>query len=471
MRVIKYAVVILFVLMIAVPVVTVNVTPDSISKIDNRALAKFPFGEGAPNGDLTTNIENYVQDRIGFRDKMILAFTMLNDNLFGEMVHPTYCYGKDGYIFLKMEANVQYGEFHEAFADMVKNIQTYCEERKVPFLFVFEPTKISVLTQYLPRGVNYDNRWGKRFLQALDERGVDYVDNTGLLIQKSLGGEAVFNQKYDAGHWNDLGAFYGVNNMLSALHNNVDAIHVNYIDEFNISERLETSLPVSAFPIHEYVPSFSFKNISDENKTKAYIDEVERNPRYRGFSYFVNKERRKQGSPKVLVFQGSYMNGKGNKYLRNSLGEYIAVHNYQNVINFPYYFNIFKPDCVLFEVTEHTLNNDYFDLNSMKSMNLNPPLKSMLSDNTTPIKHQKVDMSEIKVEKGKMLTKIIWTGNAQIEHAWLLLGKNEFDMLLSGEDADAYYATVLTSTYDEAQQQLKIVVASIDKGITLYDKR
>ena len=94
MRVIKYAVVILFVFMIAVPVVTMNMTPDSISKIDNRALAKFPFGEDAPNGDLTKNIENYVQDRIGFRDKMILAFTMLNDRLFGKMVHPTYCYGK-----------------------------------------------------------------------------------------------------------------------------------------------------------------------------------------------------------------------------------------------------------------------------------------------------------------------------------------------------------------------------------------
>ena len=469
MRVIKYAVVMLFVLMIVAPVVTMNVAPDSISKIDNRALAKIPFGEGALKGDLTKNIESYVQDRIGFRDKMILGFTMLNDKLFGKMVHPTYCYGKEDYIFFKMGANIQYGEFHETFAEMVKKIQTYCEERDIPFLFAFDPSKTSVLTQYLPRGVNYDNRWVNTFLQALDKRNINYVDNTALLIQKSLGGEAVFNQKFDAGHWNDLGAFYGVNNMLTALHDKVDAIHINRIDEFKISERLETSLPVSSFPIHEYVPSFSFKNISEENKTKAYIDEVERNPRYRGFSYFVNKERRKQGSPKVLVFQGSYMNGKGNKYLRNSLGEYIAVHNYQNVINFPYYFNIFKPDCVLFEVTEYTINNGYFDLKRMKSMNLNPPLKSMLSDNATPIKHQKVDMSEIKVEKGKMLTKITWTGNAKIEYAWLLLEDNEFDMIQSTQNADAYYVTVLTSTYDEAQQILKIATAGADGHVTLYE--
>lgn len=459
----------LFIFMIVIPVVTMNMAPESISKIDNRALAKFPFGEGAPKGELTKNIESYVQDRIGFRDKMILGFTMLNDKLFGKMVHPLYCYGKNGYIFSKMKANIRYGKFHEAFADMVKKIQAYCEERNVPFLFVFEPSKTSVLSQYLPRGVNYDNRWVETFLQALDERCVNYIDNTGLLIQKSLDGEAVFNQKYDAGHWNDLGAFYGVNNMLAALHDEVETIHVNQIDEFNLSEQLVTSLLVSTFPIYEYVPSFSFKNVSEENKTKMYIDEVERNPGYRGFSYFVNKERRKQGCPKVLVFQGSYMNGQGSKYLRNSLGEYIAVHNYQNVINFPYYFNIFKPDCVLFEVTEYTFNNGYFNFNRMKSMNLNPSFKNMLSNNTMAAVHQELKANEIKVEKGTTLAKITWTGNAKIEHAWLLLGDEEFDMIQSADNVDTYYATVLTSIYDEAQQNLKIVAASADNRVTIYE--
>lgn len=469
MRVIKYAVVILFVLMIAAPVVTMNMTPDSISKIDNRALAKFPFGEDAPNGDLTKNIENYVQDRIGFRDKMILAFTMLNDKLFGKMVHPTYCYGKEGYIFFKMGANIQYGEFHEAFADMVKKIQTYCEERGIPFLFAFDPSKTSVLTQYLPRGVNYDNRWVNTFLQALDKRNINYVDNTALMIQKSLDKEAVFNQKYDAGHWNDLGAFYGVNNMLVALHDKVDAIHINLIDELNISERLATSLPVSTFPIHEYVPFFSFKNISEENISNLYSKELERERRYPVFSYFVNNERRSEGSPKVLVFQGSYLNGDRSKYLRNSFGEYIAIHNYQNVINFPYYFNIFKPDCVLFEVTEYTFNNTHFDLSRMKSMYLNPPLKNVLPDNIMQITHRRMNMSEIKVEKGKMLTKITWTGNAKIEHAWLLLEKNEFDMIQNAQSTDEYYVTVLTSTYNETQQPLRIASKTTDGHVTLYE--
>lgn len=468
MRAIKSFAIIVFVLMILMPVAMMNTEPDSISKIDNRVLAKFPFGEGAPKGDLTRNIESYVQDRIGFREKMILAFTILNDKLFRKMVHPTYCYGKDGYIFLNIEPNVHYGEYHVCFAEMVKQIQTYCEKRNVPFLFAFEPLKNSVLKQYLPRGVNYDNSWVKTFLRTLREKNINYIDNTGFLIQKTLSGEVVFNKKFDAGHWNDRGAFYGVNNILIAMRDQVNTIHVNSVNEFNVTQNLETSLLASEFPIHEYVPAFAFKYIAEENKTNLYSDELERDSQYRSFNYYVNNQRKDQDSPKVLVFQGSYMNGKGNKYLRNSFGEYVAVHNYQNVINFPYYFNIFKPDCVLFEVTEHTLNNDFFDMKRMKSMNLNPPLADVLSNNDEQLVHRALNTSEIKVEEGKMLAKITWTGGPKGGFVWLLLGDEEFDMIRSHDKADTYYATVPVSTYQGALQKLKI--AAMDgKQIVIYE--
>ena len=36
------------------------------------------------------------------------------------------------------------------------------------------------------------------------------------------------------------------------------------------------------------------------------------------------------------------MNGYGAKYMQNAFREYIHVHDYQNVLNFPYYFNIWE---------------------------------------------------------------------------------------------------------------------------------
>lgn len=75
-----------------------------------------------------------------------------------------------------------------------------------------------------------------------------------------------------------------------------------------------------------------------------------------------------EGAPRVLSFQGSYMNGMGYKFLENSFGEYIIVHAYQNIFNLDDYFNMFQPDCVIFETAEYTLTDDYYDLETMKEI-------------------------------------------------------------------------------------------------------
>ena len=61
---------------------------------------------------------------------------------------------------------------------MIKKIQDYCEARGVPFLFVFEPAKTTVLQEKLEQGWNYDNQWVQQFLEELDRREIRYVDNT-----------------------------------------------------------------------------------------------------------------------------------------------------------------------------------------------------------------------------------------------------------------------------------------------------
>lgn len=71
---------------------------------------------------------------------------------------------------------------------------------------------------------------------------------------------------------------------------------------------------------------------------------MEGNPSYRGFGYYQNTKMLNEGAPRTLVFQGSYMNSYGSKFLSNAFSEYIHVHDYQNVIDFAYYFNIFQPD-------------------------------------------------------------------------------------------------------------------------------
>ncbi len=465
MKFIKVFTTIIFSLIIFIPIVTFNFTPNTSSQIDNRMLTENPFSKEslASGTDLTENIENYVNDRIGFRDEMILGYTILNDKLFGKMVHPSYTYGKDGYVFGEgLTTTNTYSDFHESFADMVKEIQDYCTLRDVPFLFVLNPAKPAVLSEFIPDGINYDRSWVDQFLSALEEREVRYVDNTQTLREQTVRGEVVFNQKYDANHWNDLGAYYGTNAILSALQNDFPKVELNHLEDFTVSQIRQTSLPVSQFPINELVPSIDLHLDDLIVKTPEFQEELQMHPSYQTFSYYQNPDKMEQGAPKVLVFQGSYMNKFGYKYLANAFGEAIYVHDYQNVLNFPYYYNIFKPDCVVFEVAEYTFSNIYFDYETMKNLDMNPPLDS-IEALEIPKSLEHLSTEQITVEKGSQLTKIYWSTDLSYDYVWLSLGTETYDMK---ETENGYEVTILTENYNPGT---KIEILSYDgKSIIAY---
>lgn len=450
MKKIKIGTIIIFIVLLFIPILKFNWKENVVSEIDNRTLTNNPLGPNYQpendDDDLTNAIENYLQDRIGFRDQMIYLYTVANDKLFDKMVHPTYTYGKDGYVFFNAERQPEFNEYHVTFIDMIEKIQDYCEARNVPFLFVFEPAKISVLQDELQEGINYNNDWVQDFMKELDERDINYVDNTSLLKEKMEEGENVFNKKYNAGHWNDLGAFYGVNSVLEALKAWYPTIHINQKDEFDITEQLNTSLMVSEFPIHEYEPIFTPK-VKINDITDQYAKDIVLNEHFPHFQYVINEKRKEEGAPKALVFQGSYMNEMGYKFLENSLGEYIAVHDYQNVINFDYYYNIFQPDCVIFEVAEYTVNEDYFSQENMEKMVLNPKEENL--EENAEIIPEELNKSNISVEKKGSLYNIeVQKLDKEAEYVYMIINDNIYDMK-KDENGKKYSVTIDAKNYDE----------------------
>lgn len=467
MKKIKTIFVIIFVIIILTPIANFNFEKDAISNIDNKTLINNPFSkEEIAKGNFNkSNIEAYVNDRIGFREDMILGYTLLNDRIFGEMVHPIYSYGKEGYVFGEgITVNKDYSDYHEDFVNMVKKIQDYCEERNIPFLFVFNPAKPAVLSEYIADGINYDREWVDRFMDNLKAQNINFIDNTELLKKKQKSGEFVFNQKYDANHWNSLGAFYGTNAMLEKMKEQIPTIHVNKKDELQIGKTLQTSLLVSQFPIHENTPEISIKNMEVESeKTKMYYDELEMHPSYRNFGYHINSKRLSEKAPKALVFQGSYMNEYGQKYFQNAFGEYIHVHDYQNVINFPYYFNIFKPECVIFEVAEYVFNDTYFDQKAMKNIEFNPSLENVKKSDGIDSETLQLDSNEITVNKGKAITKLSWNCEEKADYAWVVLD-SEYDMV---ETEQGYETSISTETFEEYEGKIEIVTLK-DNQLTYH---
>lgn len=430
---IEHIFIVIIFLCLSLPAIFINTRKDVVSDIDNRKLVELPKIE---EEKYFKKFEKALSDRIGFRSSFIKLYTQVNDFFLKTMVHPTYTYGKDGYVFFHVHKNIEYGEFHHNFALMVLKLQKYCEERGIKFYFLFDPEKLSVYREFLPKGVYYNDEWVTKFTSELDSLGVNYIDNTNLLREKSKT-EQVFNKKYDAGHWNDLGMFYGMNNLFSKMHNDFSNIRELSINDFDVSTRIEKNLPVSYFPIKEKVPVFKSK-LKFTNLTNQYSKDMDLNNQFRHFHYYKNETA--ENLPKILVFQGSYLNRNGNFIINNS-SEEIGIHNYQNVLDAPKYINLYKPDAVVFEVAEYTFSNTYFDLEKMKNLEFPEAfnvLESFRALNT-----------EIKnfVIKGDAVDKIVISKSIQnIKSAWLKIDNEIYDL---NNDSGYLSTFVKRNTYNQ----------------------
>ncbi len=447
-KILKSALIVIFCAIILIPMVLFNFKKDAISEIDNRKLAESPFTK--KDGEFTKNLTDYVSDRIGLRNDMITFNTIFNDKIFNEMSHPNYSYGKNGYVFgAGISIDAPFWNLHRYFAKMVKAIQDYCEQRNVPFVFVFNPAKPAVYKEYIASGINYHREWVDQFLAELDAYDVNYVDNTVELINQKKAGNRVFNVKYDANHWNSLGAYYGTKSALLNLQQFLPKIQICSLDNMNRTLETFKYLPNSKFPINESAYWYSPKDLQVTDVTSTYKTEIQLHNSYRHFGYFVNDDAKALGAPKALVFQGSYMNVYGMQFFQNAFSEYISVHDYQNVMNFPYYFNIFKPECVVFEVAEYTFNQTYFDYEVLKRFSVNPTLDSLTATEQAKL----ITSTDFTVQQGESLTEITFKPSTNLKYAWLKLG-DEYDFI---KKSNSYYLTVTNEVYELYKDQAVVV--------------
>ena len=377
-RLLSILFIISFLLILVLPLSFIDKEKNKKSSLDNRTLTELPrFGDSK----FKSEFENYLQDRIGFRNQFVTGYQIMNSVIAKELKHPLYTYGQDGYVFLQMLDNIEFSEYHKSFADAVIKMSNYCMKKGIPFYFMIDPEKKSVYRRYLPNGINYNDEWVDELLSYLQNNGVTVINNKDLLIEKSYS-EQVFNKKYDAGHWNDLGRFYGTNNLWESVNKDFPNVTKYKLDEFDISTEIGEYLSNSFFPVNEKLQKFNL--ICDyEDISENYIG-LKQNPSFPFFAYYINRSEESRNYPKMLVFHGSYYNNEPEMFLGRA-SEYIGIHDYQNVLNLAYYLNVFQPDMVVFEVAEYTINDKYFDKEQMDYLVFNTELydrESSISDET-----------------------------------------------------------------------------------------
>lgn len=407
-----------FFLVILIPILFMNFKRDQVSKIDNRMLLNFE--DIFSNKDIFNNIESYIDDRIGFRTEMVDIYAKVMDKAFNEITHPKYEYGKDGFIMSKAEENEFNPEFMETYSDFIKEFQDYCNARDIKFLYSVEPRKELIYPEYITEGYNYENRDIEYFLELLEEKNINYLNNIETLSEAREKGSALdilkqgyrnsgdtetveflenelliidefneldksnvyleneynknskkeivdsrgllYDKEYDARHWNETGAIIGISAILDRLNLLDNRVETFDISKYEAKDYINDTLVASNFEINEITTKY---NLIEDNS--IYIedleDEIKRHESFSNFTHYKNEAN--PNAPRILIFAGSYFDDK-EKFLKESFSELMKIHNYRNVLDYEYYINIFNPDIVLFESTEYTHFDFYFPDDEME---------------------------------------------------------------------------------------------------------
>ena len=362
--------------LVALSLATFDWQPDSFSSADNRMKAAAPLWDEGADGlsafvGFTGEVDDYLEDRMGFRSELMAAYGLLNDRLFGVMTHPLYEYGKDGYTFFRFSDEPYDDDKLQLFARYVRSMQDYCEQRGIAFLYAISPEKARIYPEEVPDTVLGElPSSASRLKELLDAEGVNYVDQADAILDAKNQGAQVFNRTYDAGHWNSEGMHAGAQAIVEKLQSmGVDVDDID-LDDYAKEYRRQNALPASNYPIDE--TTFSYRLGDAESGTtlmEGYLDNLVMNRQYTSSWYYENDNR--PDDPSVLMFQGSYYNTQGTM-LHHQFGRFAMVHDYQNVYALAYYVDVFDPDIVVFENSDYTFSDTYYSSDYLYWANLPP---------------------------------------------------------------------------------------------------
>ena len=348
-------------MLLVVPMLTTNLKPNQVSEFDNRNLKEFPALQ--ING-FRSGVEGYVSDRVGFRTEMITIYQKFCDIAFHKLVHPSYVYGKGEYImspwdlvtYQHLDADATY---IESYTDYLKSLEQFCQNMDAEFLFYLCPNKETIYPEYFPDGYNIKDQPNRSelIIQQLEKKEVPYLSPKELFL--SLKNEyQLYNVKYDAGHWNATGTFYGQQQIIHYLNERFPEMGELKWEEFEVSQTQMQSLPMSHFEIDEMVPCHTLIH-TDAVRDREIFDQITLIvPNYYRF-YYKNETALQNGAPKVLIFGDSYFEAS-DKYYVNHCSELMLLHSL-NMPNIEYYISLFQPDIVIYEAVERVLQLSDWD--------------------------------------------------------------------------------------------------------------
>ncbi len=211
-----YAVV--FVLLLAAPVLAFNRIPGRISEAENRYLATFPdvFDDaGHVNEGVKSGFETWFSDNLGFRSKFVEIATDIRLKVFHQSTSDRVEIGRDGWYFYTLDHNVDIAAGKHVLSEDVlqdiaqkqQQVSDWYEAQGIQYILALTPGKPSVYPEYIASG-DYTVRETAcdQLEQYLGKNTTVQVVNTKTIELENKDSGKLFLQ-HDT-HLTQMGAYY-----------------------------------------------------------------------------------------------------------------------------------------------------------------------------------------------------------------------------------------------------------------------
>lgn len=347
--------------MLVVPLITLNRSADAISEQENRPLTERPklIRDGAINTGITSEIESYLDDRIGFRNELISANAIMQYKVFDRMENGNrYRLGPDGefhiiennmlkdYQHLNLFSEKKLGSYVNSF----QTVKDYLEGRGCEFYYMQCWDKQSIYPEYFPTSVNQYgdiSRTDQLMTGLLNETDINVVPLKQVFIDNKPAYE-VYSKYGDPVHWTQRGAFIGYTELMNALNKDrEDKFKVLTEDDFDIT------VTDQGMSFYGGVRRSNFSEDFKRKATYAVLDEgyKESHPVFDGIKVYHYTNDEAGNDKKVMIVGNSFIVNYLMEDLAESFGETLMVWDDIDTDSLAW-IEEYDPDIVIFEMVE-----------------------------------------------------------------------------------------------------------------------
>ena len=209
---------------------------------EKREKAEFPVLNLSTYKTYGESFEEYYSDNLPYRNELIQMNSLLSAKILGESVSKQVIIGDDGWLFYKEGIADYKGINHyseEILANIAENlniISAYLDERDVQFIVTVCPNKETVYEEYIPNHIRRvsDEKKTDLLIEYLEQNTeIDVVWSKEEL--NDIGKEYQLYYKNDT-HWNNLGAYIGVQQIRDRICGEREYIEQQQIVPFSLRE-------------------------------------------------------------------------------------------------------------------------------------------------------------------------------------------------------------------------------------------